>query len=90
MGGGVAWRKQRDKAACAGSFGPTAVAKIPKGVILLPASDEVEVRGRDVCGACSWNVGEDCNHMIWDATNHHLVALLPGPQVDKLVKLTGT
>jgi hypothetical protein len=79
-----------DVASCGMPLGKTAASRLPAGTVLLPANDHAELTGKATCGYCTWNIGDDCNTMLWDREGKHVVAVLPNAQLAELQKLTGT
>ena len=65
-------------------------AKLPQGTVPMAAAVETDFTGKAVCGSCSWDIGEECNTMLYDKDNHHVAALLPNDKLAELQKLTGT
>ncbi len=57
---------------------------------LLPASDDVEIRGQAVCGYCKWKVGEASHNVVLKTENEPgIVFLSPNERLEKIDKMTG-
>ncbi len=87
VGAGALVMSHRTQAAKASA---TTASKLPKGTVPMLASAEADFTGKAVCGSCSWNIGDECNTMLYDKEAHHVAAVLPNDKLAELQKLTGT
>ena len=74
---------------------PTAQAEegprpLPQFGSLLPAGDDVEVRGKALCGYCSWKAGEASHNVVLKTeAEPGLVFLSPNEKLAEIDALTG-
>ena len=88
IGGGALVMARRSQSASTASS--ATASKLPKGTVPMAAAGEADFTGKAVCGSCSWGIGQDCNTMLYDKENHHVVSVLPNDRLAELQKLTGT
>lgn len=63
---------------------------LPQAGSLLPASDDVEVRGQAFCGYCMWKAGEAWHNVVLKTeVEPGIVFLSPNEQLSEIDNITG-
>ena len=79
------WRAPKTAANAQVEEGPR---PLPQFGSLLPAGDDVEVRGKATCAFCFWKVGSACNTAIKTESEPGIVFLSPNEQLAALDEVT--